>query len=209
MVKMKNKTKTVIVSLLIALLLSSCANASDNNTTPLDVVANPTPEPATISTEPATKTPEEAALPDETPLGSKRVGEKNYGFITIPDTWVNFIDAGAAQAGRKQVAYASLDGLIIILDYFKSPGATPEQLAKNMAERIVNSGAENIEVNTTKIEEADAYQVSSYFAFDDTNLYVWFFSDKGGDIHYISVEGPVEKITFAIDIVEQTFSLSE
>lgn len=131
---------------------------------------------------------------------TKRVGEDDYGYITIPSDWVNFLDAGMAQAGIAHIGFMSFDGFIINL---ATHGRTTTTL-----EQVVN-GSTLGNLEKTEIAGFEAYQLSSYFDFDDTYLYAWYFFDSESNLRYISAEGPADRIAEAVEIVEKTFSLSK
>jgi hypothetical protein len=142
-----------------------------------------------------------------TSVNTKRVGEANYGYLTIPSNWVNFMDATVVQSGRKSVGFANRDGVIINLDYFGSSTLTPKQLATDTADRQKKNGADSVEVKEVKINDMDAHRVECYYSNDNSKLFIWFFYDKNKGIHFISAEGSVEKVAEAVEIAEKTFSL--
>ena len=144
---------------------------------------------------------------NESSVHTKRVGEDNYGYLTIPSTWVDYMDAAVIQAGRKSVGFASFDGIIINLDYYGSSTVTPKQLAADAADRQKKNGANNVDVKEAKINDMDAYRVESYYSKDDFKLFIWFFYDKNKEMHLITAEGSVEKVVKAVEVVEKTFSL--
>ncbi|MBC7766337.1 MAG: hypothetical protein H7Y41_07635, partial [Hyphomonadaceae bacterium] len=148
-------------------------------------------------------------LENVTVVNTKRVGEVNYGYLTIPSTWVNFMDAAVIKASRKSVGFASYDGLIINLEYFGSTTITPKQLATNMVDGEKKGGASSGEVKEVKIDGMDAYKVECYYSNDNSKLFVWLFYDKNKEMHFISAEGSAGKAAEVVEIVEKTFSLEK
>jgi len=131
---------------------------------------------------------------------TKRVGEDDYGYITIPSDWVGYLDAGMAQAGIAHVGFMSFDGFIINLATYGRTTTSLEQVIKGST--LGNS-------RKTKIDGFEAYQLNGYFDVDDTYLYVWYFFDNNSNLRYISAEGPAHRVTEAIEIVEKIFSLKK
>ena len=142
-------------------------------------------------------------------VGAKIVGEENYGYLEIPADWVNFMDIGTVQMGRKSVAFASLDGLIITLDYYGASDVKPYDLAMLSVQRQERNGATGVDIQQTKIDGIDAYLVSAYYGYDDTMLFGWYFYDGSNELHYISAEGPVDRVSDAVEIVVNSFSLEQ
>ena len=52
-------------------------------------------------------------------------------------------------------------------------------------------------------------QVYGYYTDDDVMLVIWVFTDSDGILHYISAEGPIDSVMYAVKLVEKTFTLSK
>ena len=127
----------------------------------------------------------------ETIEDSKRVGEDNYGYVTVPKNWAKFYDASASAL---QYSYASV--YIISLDYIEDSQLSAKTAASNYMYNKQNStdvtGVTGATVKIGKNKEYTAYQVYMYYPSDDTYLITYWFEAEDNKVHYIALEGPGE-----------------
>ena len=129
----------------------------------------------------------------------KRVGDAEFGFITIPEDWINFMDIGMLNAEIPHIGFKSLDGVIInLINYGIIYGINLEQFMEDTGS----------EFERAVIDGHEAFRVVEYFE-DWGYLYGWYFADSNEYFRLITVEGPSDYIQAAVAIVEQTFAIQE
>lgn len=139
------------------------------------------------------------------------IGDKKYGYITVPNNWVKFYDVDGTTA--LQYSYAGV--YIVTMDYIREDTThTAKEYAKSfLAQKKKDTSVSGVKGATVKIgrnNEYTAYQVYMYFPSDGTYLVTYWFESEDGVIRYLALEGPTElsgtKITDYLYIPE-SFSL--
>jgi len=166
--------KLLAISLAAVVLLSACFNYTPN-------VAEPNV--AGESTE------------------SRRVGDVEFGFITLYGEWFDFIDAGMASADIPHIGFVNLDGFIINL-------INHGTVAISLQEIVSMTELAGVVVDT-EIGGFEAYLNVRYFGSDDIFLFTWRFVDNDNNFRMITVEGvgPAEGVAELAEIIETVFSL--
>lgn len=126
----------------------------------------------------------------------KRVGDAEFGFLTIPTDWVDFRDIGMTESGIPHIGFRSATGSIINL--VTREGVDFEQFMQDM-------GAE---YDLVQIDGYDAFRTHIYFEGHEMHLYGWYFQDANSIFRIIIAEGFTDEIAQVKEIVETTFSVS-
>lgn len=141
------------------------------------------------------------------------IGDKKYGYITVPKNWVKFYDVDGTTA--LQYSYAGV--YIVTMDYIREDTThTAKEYAQSyLAQKKKEPSVSGVKGSTVKIgrnSEYTAYQVYMYFPSDGTYLVTYWFESEDGVIRYLALEGPTElsgtKITDYLHIPE-SFSLNK
>lgn len=204
---MKNKKPLCYLLLILLLLLSvGCSEGSVNSS---DTVAA-TEETHVDESEDSdmkmesssgTESMEESISAQET----KRVGQDIYGYVSIPENWVNFINEGAQE---DSIQFSDPTGSdIITLSAALNPEQDPKAVLNAVAESMVSEGAEDVTGATVSLNGIDAVQVYGYYASEDIFFIAWAFLSEDGYMHFVSAEGSISTITTVVDYLESTYSL--
>lgn len=143
----------------------------------------------------------------------KRVGADGIGFVTVPDTWVEFHDVD----GNSSIQWCADDKTIISLNTFDvnslpedmREGFTAEDAANVVWNNMIyDDGAKEEDVQGARVTLAgrEALQVYAYFP-DASYLVCWLLQDDAGVIRYVSAEGTEASIMEAVSIVQDTYEL--
>lgn len=137
------------------------------------------------------KLSEENIVEEETPNQNivhegKRVGSNEFGYITIPENWVKFVDVD--ENDTLQYSYANI--YIATLYAVPTTQIDAYNYASNIMTNLKSEGAENVQGSTVNVGKYSAYQVYGYYSSENIWLVCWFFETEDGKTHYISVEGP-------------------
>lgn len=120
------------------------------------------------------------------------VGDKEHGYITIPNNWVEFYDT--VESTSIQYSYSNL--YIVTLDYIENPQYTAEEYASNYMHSKLNSSdvteVTGATIQIGKNKQYTAYQVYMYYPSDGTYLITYWFEAEDGYVHYAALEGPNE-----------------
>ena len=155
---------------------------------------------------------EKTTTPNVTEDG-KVIGDKKYGYLTVPNNWVQFYDVDGTTA--LQYSYAGV--YIVTMDYIRedSNHTAKEYAQSYLAQKKKDTSVSGVQGATVKIgknKEYTAYQVYMYFPSDGTYLVTYWFESEDGVIRYLALEGPTElsgtKITDYLYIPE-SFSLNK
>ncbi|WP_349947095.1 hypothetical protein ABFV83_01185 [Lacrimispora sp. BS-2] len=147
---------------------------------------------------------------------SQTIGTDEFGYVTIPATWVRFQDLD----GGTDLQYSdSLGNSIITLNVFNDEGLSEEDKAKMTAETAANSVWYNLEQNEVQkiagaqvtLGKYDAFQIYGSFISEDHSLpsiiVCWIFEDENNVLHYISAEAPVENSAEILSYIEDSYTL--
>ena len=175
-------------------------------------------EDATSSTDETADATEKAddagATEEEKPATQgQRVGAEGTGFVTIPDTWVEFHDTD----GNSSLQWC--DGTpytVISLTTFdmdsvpedQREGFGIEDAGNSVWINILNDGVdeEAIQGAHVKLAGRDAVQVYALYP-DGSFLVTWLLQDDAGVIRYVAAEGTEKTIMDSVGIVESTYEL--
>ena len=132
--------------------------------------------------------------------GLERVGEAEFGFVYIPEGWMNFTDIGMLHGGIAHIGFKSFEGTILnIINHGMVQGIDLEAFVYSQDPNFV----------VVNLYGNEAFRTQTVFTEDQFYLYTWYFSDENDYFRMINAEGPIEEITMLVELVERTFSLSE
>ena len=137
------------------------------------------------------KVSEENNIEEDTPnqdivQEGKRVGSDEFGYITIPENWTNFIDVD--ENSTLQYSYANI--YIATLYAVPTTQIDAYNYASNIMNKLKSEGVQNVQGATVNVGKYSAYQVYGYSSNENIWLVCWFFETEDGKTHYISIEGP-------------------
>lgn len=121
----------------------------------------------------------------------KIVGDEDYGYIDIPNNWINFIDVD----GTTALQYSYANAYIATLDYVEGTYDAKESAAAHQLTEENNADVTDVNtkiVTIGKNKKYTAYQVSSYYKNEDIYLITYWFNTDDGVLRYIAIEGPDE-----------------
>ncbi len=149
--------------------------------------------------------------------GMQSVGTEEFGYVTIPDTWVKFKDLD----GGTDFQYSNPEGTsIITLNTISLDGLTEEQkeqfntksAAQNIWYNLQNSDVTDIQGAQVALGPYDAYQVYGNFISEDYSLesgiVCWIFKSGDGVYHFISAEAAWENLKDVVSYVEESYTLT-
>ena len=116
----------------------------------------------------------------------KRVGSDEFGYITIPENWANFVDVD----GNSTLQYSYANVYIATLYAVPTTQISAYNYASNIMTKLQSEGVQNVQGATVSVGKYSAYQVYGYYANENIWLVCWFFEAEDGKTHYISIEGP-------------------
>lgn len=143
----------------------------------------------------------------------KLIGDKKYGYLTVPNSWVEFHDVD----GNTSLQYSYAGVYIVTMDYVRdNTKHTAKEYAQSyMYQKKQDTTVSGVTGGTVKIgknDEYTAYQVYMYYPQDGTYLVTYWFETEDGVIRYLALEGPMEvsgtKITDYLHIPE-SFTLNK
>lgn len=143
---------------------------------------------------------------------TKRVGDDYYGYVSIPENWVTFIDIGLNYEETDELKYpmqwSYADVNIITLNYLPA-SYDPKDAASAIALKNESDGMEDMITATVTLIGETAYQVYGYYPNENLYLVAWVFSGSDGVTHIISAEGLPDSVADVVEIIENTYSLYE
>lgn len=206
--KMKKISKLLFV-VVFGMVLTGCGTGNTTQSTEVVVSDGPETESTAVEVELEEIDAEDASEEGttETPVELKRVGEEGYGFVDIPVDWVNFQDINSTQDLRQ---YSDLTGTSIITLFVvgDSPNDA-EQAATNSWAGMENNGAVDIQGAIVELDGYETYQVYGIYENAGIMLVTYHFEDEEGKLHYISAESNQGGIIQVIELVEDTYSVTE
>ena len=116
----------------------------------------------------------------------KRVGSDEFGYITIPENWANFVDVD----GNSTLQYSYANVYIATLYAVPTTQISAYNYASNIMTKLQSEGVQNVQGATVSVGKYSAYQVYGYYSNENIWLVCWFFEAEDGKTHYISIEGP-------------------
>lgn len=135
----------------------------------------------------------------------KRVGSKEYGFVSVPKDWGTFYDVDGTEA----LQYSYGNEWIVTLFSVDASQANALTYANAVYSSFAGENVEDIDTCTVAINDYTAYQVAAYYPDEKTHLICWFIDGKENDkTYYIAVEGPDPTSEYFYNIV-LTFAENE
>lgn len=116
---------------------------------------------------------------------TKVVGDDYYGYVKVPENWVEFKDLDST--GTFQYTDIGDTGYIITLNTYEE-NISPYQAAMNVKNHIEEEGNE-ASYKFGKINKYSCYIVNAKYT-DGTYLDAYLFKADDGKLHYVSIEGP-------------------
>ena len=130
---------------------------------------------------------------------TKRVGNADFGFITVPSDWVEFI---IEEWDTEHIGFRDSDGFEILLINRGLRSSSAPPLRQTMMALVPTENPINVE-----IAGFAAYRGGcAYRRSDNTYHYRWFFIDGDNISREIVALIPAARVAEAIEIVENTFS---
>jgi len=121
-----------------------------------------------------------------TPQNSFRVGDKVFGFISIPNTWAQF----AQTEGNKALQYTDSEDWVVTLYAIPTSQSSAYEYANEIYNSVLKSPAEDVKTEKTNVAGYAALSISAYYPEQAKYLTTWFFETKSGYTHYLAIEGP-------------------
>lgn len=138
---------------------------------------------------------------------TKKIGLETYGFIEVPDYWIDFKDVDLP-ADTTVIQYSDPSGSsIITMNIAKNYEQDAKVSAENSFLDMKNDGVD-VEGARVKIGGYDAYQVYGCYEDEGIVLVSWHFKDENNTLHYVSAEGKENDIMNVVGYVENTYSLN-
>ena len=121
-----------------------------------------------------------------TPENSWRVGHADYGFISIPNTWVKFTDID----GNTTLQFTDNGTWIVTIYGISTEKISAVQWANNVYNDMKSKNCKNLSTTTTTIDNYTALTINAYYETQGKYLTAWFLESKSGITHYLALEGP-------------------
>lgn len=135
----------------------------------------------------------------------KRVGSKEYGFVSVPKDWGTFYDVDGTDA----LQYSYGNEWIVTIFSVDASQANALTYASAVYSSFDGENVEDLDACTVAINDYTAYQVAAYYPDEKTHLICWFIDGKENDkTYYIAVEGPDPASEYFYNIV-LTFAENE
>ena len=135
----------------------------------------------------------------------KRVGSKEYGFVSVPKDWGTFYDVDGTEA----LQYSYGNEWIVTIFSVDASQANALTYASAVYSSFDGENVEDLDACTVAINDYTAYQVAAYYPDEKTHLICWFIDGKENDkTYYIAVEGPDPASEYFYNIV-LTFAENE
>lgn len=131
-------------------------------------------------------TVQEETTNQDIPQEGKRVGNDEFGYITVPENWAKFMDID----GNSTLQYSYANVYIATLYAIPTTQVSAYTYAVNIMNKLKSDGVQNVQGATVNVGKYTAYQVYGYYSNENIWLVCWFFEAEDGKTHYISIEGP-------------------
>ncbi len=139
----------------------------------------------------ATPTPSADPNPSTLNGDTKIVGNDDFGYLEIPNNWVDFHDVDGSDSLQWSYGLSYIVSLYAFGD--KAEGTAKEYADSYMAQKKADSSVTGVTGATVTIgdkKQYTAYQVYMYYPADSTYLVTYWFETEDGNVHYIALEGP-------------------
>jgi len=175
-------------------LLAACGAGNTSRSTETNI-ETPTPMPMSETSIQQTRPVDE----------TKRAGKEGYGFVSVPNDWVAFIDPNAAPDA---IQFSDAAGKnIITLTAAYNPEADPEDVLNAYANSMEEGGAEGITGASVSLNGISALQIYGFYVEEDICLVAWAFQTDDGYMHLISAEGLMDRVMDVVGYLESTYAL--
>lgn len=143
---------------------------------------------------------------------SKTIGNDEYGYVKVPNDWVEFHDVN----GNNMVQYSYAGVYIVSLYAYDGSQYSAKDYATAYATEMKKDESAflvDMKSYTENLNDMyDAYIVSMSFPDDNSELYTYWFEAEDGKVHYIAIEGPEkleEKSFYEFVEIADTFTLTK
>ena len=183
-------------------LISDADPTFPENESDLDGIADTSSSDEPTSESGSMETDDPISFSDET----KRVGKEDFGFVTVPEMWVDFKDVNESTTAQ----YSDISGSYIVsLDNNKNVEIEdPELWAQVILLQMDSYGSTDFEGATIEYMGYPCYQCYGTFP-DGTIWVVHIFTVDDGSIRYLSIEGPISGFMEIYELVSESYSVSE
>lgn len=127
---------------------------------------------------------------------SYRVGSKDYGYVSVPNSWTPF----GLSPENQTIQYTDGAGWIVTLYSVDQSTITAKSWANNIIAQMNSVGASDIGMEETTINDFGGYKLFGYYSSVTTYLAAWVINGNDGKVHYIAIEGP-ERYNDFYDII--------
>ena len=127
---------------------------------------------------------------------SYRVGSKDYGYVSVPNSWSPF----GLSPENQTIQYTDGTGWIVTLYSVDQSTITAKNWANNIVAQMNSVGASDIGMEETEVNEFGGYKLFGYYSNVSTYLAAWVINGNDGKVHYIAIEGP-ERYNDFYDII--------
>ena len=127
---------------------------------------------------------------------SYRVGSKDYGYVSVPNSWVPF----GLSPENQTIQYTDGAGWIVTLYSVEETTITAKGWSNNIVSQMNNVGATDIGIEETQVNDYIGYKIFGYYGSVSTYLAAWVVNGNDGKVHYIAIEGP-ERFNDFYDII--------
>ena len=140
---------------------------------------------------------------DEEKKDVKKVGDDTFGYVEVPEKWIEFHDVDAS---TQLIQYTDIGelGYIVTLNVYEED-IDAETAAKNLYNHIKEEGNDSYYL-TTYVAGYRGYIVRSKYT-DGTYLDIYLFKASDDKLHYVAIEGP-DKYNENFNI-PKTFSMTK
>ena len=134
---------------------------------------------------------------------SYRVGSRDYGYVSVPNSWIQF----GIEPDNQTIQYTDAAvGWIVTLYSVGNNTISSKEWADSIIEQMNSVGATDITIKETSINNYKGYKVFGYYESVTTYLAAWILETPDNKIHYVAVEGP-NKFDPLYDII-YTFNIN-
>jgi len=119
-------------------------------------------------------------------IDAYRVGTPDFGYISLPTTWQRY----TTQEGGATLQYSDGTGWITTLYSISMQQLAPHSWSASIVEEMKKMGAENVNMEPTKVYQYDGFYISGYYRSVNVYISAWIFDAQDNKTHYISIEGP-------------------
>ena len=121
-----------------------------------------------------------------TEKNSYRVGSKDYGYVSVPNSWTPF----GIDETNQTIQYSDGTGWIVTLFSVDEKTISSKDWANSIINQMRTVGASEIGMEETKINQYSGYKIFGYYSNVTTYLAAWVVEGNDGKNHYIAIEGP-------------------